>query len=196
MTSLHQVTFTSLAIVELSSSLRWPGTTPVSQALPWALAWSTILYRPSHTGLPSLNSRAGWHLGVDLSAPSDGRHVLVPMVLCLAKTGSAQKTGGIDDCRGQPYEKAPPPASPKAPPYRQRFGVIIDDPMQFAFANPLCLPTSEATCCSLLNRFCRGLPTLRQAACQTLWQQKARRRKPACDNSSISFVSYLLASKV
>ena len=40
----------------------WPGTTPVSQALPWALAWSTILCCPPHTGWPSLYSRAGWHL--------------------------------------------------------------------------------------------------------------------------------------
>ena len=179
MTSLHPVTFTSLAVVEFGSILRWPGTTPVSQALPWALAWSTILYRPPHTGLPSLNSRAGWHLGIDFSAPSDGRHVLVPMVLYLAKTGSAPKTGGILDCRGQPYAKAPPPASPMAPPYRQRYGVTIDGPMQFAFANPLCLPTSEAIRCSSLNRFCRGLPTLRQAASQTLWQQKARSQE-AC----------------
>ena len=43
--------------------VRRPGTTPVSRALPRALAWSTILCRSPHTGLPSLDSRAGWHLG-------------------------------------------------------------------------------------------------------------------------------------
>ena len=42
--------------------VRRPGTTPVSRALPRALAWSTILYRSSHTGSPSLYSRAGRHL--------------------------------------------------------------------------------------------------------------------------------------
>jgi hypothetical protein len=95
MTSLHHVTFTSSALVEFSSILRWPGTTPVSQALPRALAWSTILYRPSLTGLPSLYSRAAWHLGTGCPEPSDGRHVLVPMVPYATKTGSAPKTGGI-----------------------------------------------------------------------------------------------------
>src|SRR5580658_10252691 len=40
----------------------WPGTTPVSQALPWALAWSTILCGPAHTCRLSLNSRDRWHL--------------------------------------------------------------------------------------------------------------------------------------
>src|SRR5271170_7878834 len=54
-----------LSIVEFSSILRWPGTTPVSQALPWALAWSTILCCPSHTGQPSLYSRVGRHLRRD-----------------------------------------------------------------------------------------------------------------------------------
>lgn len=42
--------------------VRRPGTTPVSRALPRALAWSTILCRSPHTGSPSLNSRAGRHL--------------------------------------------------------------------------------------------------------------------------------------
>ena len=156
-------------MVEFGSILRWPGTTPVSQALPWALAWSTILYRPSHTGLPSLYSRASWHLGVGYPAPSDGRHVPVLTVPQTAKTDPAHKTGGIFSHRGRPLEKVPPPASPEAPPRQQCCGVTIDDPMQFAFADPLVLPATGTTHCSSQNRFCRGLPTLRQAVCQTLW---------------------------
>jgi hypothetical protein len=144
--------------MEFSSILRWPGTSPVSRELPRALAWSTILYRPSHTGLPSLDSRANWHLVAGCPAPSDERHVPVPMVPQTTKTGSAQKTGGIFNCRGQPCREAPLPASPEAPPYQQRYGVIFDDPMQFAFANPLRLPTSGATRYSSQNRFVAGFP--------------------------------------
>jgi hypothetical protein len=70
--------------------------------------------------------------------------------------------------RGRPHEKVPLPASPKAPSHQQRCGVTIDGPMQFAFADPLVLPASGTTRCSSQNRFCRGLPTLRQAAGQTL----------------------------
>src|SRR5271156_4655935 len=51
-----------LSIVEFSSILRWPGTSPVSQALPWALAWSTILCCPPHTGCPYLYGWDGRHL--------------------------------------------------------------------------------------------------------------------------------------
>jgi hypothetical protein len=47
----------------LRTDVRRPGTTPVSRALPRALAWSTILYRSPHTGSPSLYSWAGRHLG-------------------------------------------------------------------------------------------------------------------------------------
>jgi len=62
-TALHHFSFTSSARVEFCSiQSGWPGTTPVSQALPWALAWSTILYCPPHTGCPSLYSRDGRHL--------------------------------------------------------------------------------------------------------------------------------------
>jgi hypothetical protein len=124
------------------TGVRRPGTAPVSQALPWALAWSTILYRSPHTGSPSFYSRAGRHLGTGCPEPSDERYVPVPMVPHTAKTDPARKTGGIVSHRGRPRVKVPLPASPKAPPYQQRYGVIIDGPMQFAFADPLVLPAS------------------------------------------------------
>jgi hypothetical protein len=148
--------------------IRGPGTTPVSQALPWALAWSTILCRSSHTGSPSLNSQAGRRLGCGFPQPRDEQHVPVPMVPQAVETDPAQKTGGICSHRGRPYRKVPLPASPKAPPHQQRCGVTIDGPIQFAFADPLALPASVTTRCSSQYRFCRGLPTLRQAAGQTL----------------------------
>jgi len=152
-----------------SDDLRGPGTTPVSRALPRALAWSTILYRSPHTGSPSLNSQAGRHLDHgDDPWSSDERHVPVPIVPHTDKTDPAQKTGGIISHRGRPYRNVPLPASPKAPPYQQRYEVTIDGPMQFAFADPLVLPASGTTRCSSQNRFCRGLPILRQATGQTL----------------------------
>ena len=168
MTPLLHLTFTSSARVEFSSIWRWPGTSPVSQALPWALAWSTILYCPSHIGWPSLHSRADRHLRLGQPRRSDEQHVPVPMAPHATKTGPAHKTGGVLDHRGRPYEKVPLPASPRAPSCQQRYEVTLDGPMQFAFADPLVLPASGTTHCSSQNRFCRGLPTLRQATCQTL----------------------------
>jgi hypothetical protein len=100
--------------------------------------------------------------------PSDERYVPVPMVPPTAKTDPAHKTGGIVSHRGRPREKVPLPASPMAPPCQQRYGVTIDGPLQFAFADPLVLPASGATHCSSPNRFCHGLPTWRQATGQTL----------------------------
>jgi len=45
----------------------------------------------------------------------------------------------------------------------------IDGPMQFAFANPLRLPTSgRRVTATQRDRLSRGLPTLRQATCRTL----------------------------
>jgi hypothetical protein len=148
--------------------IRGPGTTPVSQALPWALAWSTILCCSPHTGILSLNSRVGRHLRHGEPQQSDEQHVPVPTVPRTFETDPARKTGGIHSHRGRPHEKVPLPASPKAPPHQQRCGVTIDGPMQFAFADPLVLPASGTTRCSSQYRSCRGLPTLRQAAGQTL----------------------------
>jgi hypothetical protein len=148
--------------MEFSSILRWPGTSPVSRALPQAFAWSTILYRSPHTISPSLYSRADRHLDHGTHPPpSDERHVPVPMVPHAAKTDPAHKTGGLVDHRGRPHEKVPPPASQKAPPCQQRYGVIIDGPTQFAFADPLVLLASGTTRCLSQNRSYRGLPTLR-----------------------------------
>ena len=79
-----------------------------------------------------------------------------------------------------------------APPYQQRYEVIIDGPMQFAFADPLCLPTSRhrlAVCRCV--RWLRGLPTLRRATFRTLRRPEVRTRLwAASDSGSISFVSY------
>ena len=117
------------------------------------------------------------------SAPPSRRTAAERRATCPSSDGSTNGQDGFcfEDrrgysCRGRPHEKVPRPASPKAPPHQQRCGVAIDGPMQFAFANPLRLPTSGASRYSTLNRFCRGLPTLRQAACQTLRQQEVRLR--------------------
>ena len=107
-------------------------------------------------------------VGTSVMRPSDERHVPVPMVPHTNETDPAHKTGGVVSHRGRPHRKVPPPASPEAPPCQQRYEVTIDGPTQFAFADPLVLLASGTTHCSSQNRSCRGLPTLRQATCQTL----------------------------
>jgi len=98
-------------MVEFSSILRWPGTTPVSQALPRALAWSTILCCSPHTGILSLNSRVGRHLRHGEPQRSGEQHVPVPIVPHTFETDPAQKTGGItvtvdDPMRRSHYPRA------------------------------------------------------------------------------------------
>ena len=76
--------------------------------------------------------------------------------------------------------------------YQQRYEVKIDGPMQFAFADPLGLPTSghRLTVCRCVRRV-RGLPTLRQATFRTLRRPEVQRRLwAASDSSTISFVSH------
>jgi hypothetical protein len=134
---------------------------------PWLGPLSFIIrHTPVHP--PWTVGRVGTSIMGKTPWPSDERHFPVPMVPQTAKTDPAQKTGGIFGHRGRPYEKVPPPASPKAPPCQQCYGVTIDGPMQFAFADPLVLLASGATHCSSQNRSYRGLPTLRRATCQTL----------------------------
>ena len=55
--------------------------------------------------------------------------------------GSCSKTGGIIVHRGRPKRRSHHPRA-CAPSRQQRYEVKIDGPMQFAFANPLRLPTS------------------------------------------------------
>ena len=56
-----------------------------------------------------------------------------------------------------------------APPLKQCCEVMIDGPMQFAFANPLHLPASGGrVTVNRRPRLFHGLPTLRQAMCRTL----------------------------
>lgn len=62
-----------------------------------------------------------------------------------------------------------------APSCQQRYEVTIDGPMQFAFANPLRLPTpGHRRTVRRCVRCFRGLPTLRQATCQTLRRPEVR----------------------
>jgi hypothetical protein len=63
---------------------------------------------------------------------------------------SARKTGGVIDHHGRPCEEAPTPARRLPLPRQQRCGITTDDPMPFAFANPLPLPTGRwlSRCCS------------------------------------------------
>ena len=84
-----------------------------------------------------------------------------------------------------------------APSCQQRYEVKIDGPMQFAFANPLRLPTSGHRITAIRRaRRVRGLPTLRQATCRTLRRPEVRTRLGASDSDAISFVSYFsFASK-
>jgi hypothetical protein len=134
---------------------------------PW-LGPLSFVVRHTPVRPPCTVGRVGTSITGTTPWPSDERHVPVPTVPQTSKTDPAHKTGGIFGHRGRPCGKVPPPASPKAPPCQQCYGVTIDDPMQFACADPLGLPASGATHCSSQNRSYRGLPTLRQAACQTL----------------------------
>ncbi len=139
--ALHHGHFTSSAIVEFSSiRIGWPGTSPVSQALPWALAWSTILCCPSHTGCPSLDGRDGRHLHrKHRDEATDNmsqfrRHHMQPRRILLQRPAGLLFT--VDD----PVRRSHHPRA-CAPSCQQRYEVTIDGPMQFAFADPLRLPT-------------------------------------------------------
>jgi hypothetical protein len=159
-------TFTSSAVVEFSSVWRQPGTTPVSQALPRALAWSTILGSRTRAGRLSVYRRARGHLDrvaerADCLSQFRGDHTR-------RSRRSARKTGGVGGHHGQPYEKAPPPAGQMPPPRQQRCGGTIDGPMPFAFANPLPLPTRRPASRCCCRGACHGLPTFPQATRWTL----------------------------
>lgn len=140
---MQHVTFTSSARGILLHPEGWPGTTPVSQALPWALAWSTILCCPPHTGCPSLYSRGGRRLrhGGPCGATNSmsqfrWRHTR-PRRTLLKRPAGLLFT--VDDPNGRSHH---PRAC--APSCQQRYEVTIDDPTQFAFADPLRLPTPGA----------------------------------------------------
>jgi hypothetical protein len=76
---------------------------------------------------------------------------------------SARKTGGVVDHHGRPCEEAPTPAGRSPPPRKQRCGDTTDDPMPFAFANPLPLPTGRAVePLSLLRRHDVGFSRRRE----------------------------------
>ena len=73
---------------------------------------------------------------------SDGQHVPVPMAPHATKTDPAPKTGGIVVTVDDPMRRSHHPRA-FAPSRQQCCEVIIDGPMQFAFADPLRLPTLE-----------------------------------------------------
>ncbi len=133
-------------MVEFSSVAGQPGTTPVSQALPWALAWSTILgSRISPVGSPFTVEPVGVSIldrGYDCLSQFRDDHLR-------ERRSSTPKTGGFIGHRGQPYREAPPPARPKPSPHQQHCRVTIDGPMSLAFASPLSLPA-----CCLASRCC------------------------------------------
>jgi hypothetical protein len=94
----------------------------------------------------------------------------------------------VDDPRGRSHR---PRAY--APSCQQRYEVIFDGPIQFAFANPLCLPTSghRLTVCRCI-RWGRGLPTLRQATFRTLRRPEVRARLWAASDSGCHQLRELL----
>ena len=86
------------------------------------------------------SGRSASPLGV--THPRNGQHVPVPMRPHSTETGSARRPAGflivVDNPNGRFHR---PRAC--APSCQQCYKVNIDGPMQFAFANPLCLPTSR-----------------------------------------------------
>lgn len=169
MTPLWHFTFTSSASVEFSSIWRWPGTTPVSQALPWALAWSTILCCPSHTGSLSWYSRAGRHLRADIRLGATNNMSQFRWFHTRRRRVLLRRPAGLSITVDNPMRRSHHPRA-FAPSWQQCYEVTIDGPMQFAFANPLRLPASgRRVTVTRRCRLIRGLPTLRQAACRTLW---------------------------
>src|SRR4051794_13630943 len=103
---------------------------------PRCCRWTLRL--PSSRLAPRSEDRARGHLS---QFRDDHRH---------ERRRSARKTGGVVGHHGRPYEEAPSPAGQLPPPRRQRCGATIDDPMPFAFANPLPFPIGRRTsrCCS------------------------------------------------
>ena len=67
-----------------------------------------------------------------------------------------------------PMRRPHAPARPKTSPRQQHCGVITDDPMPFAFADPLSLPAASRRGAVPHLIAVPGLPTLPPARCQTL----------------------------
>ena len=155
---------------------------------PWLGPLSFVVrHTPVHP--PCTVGRVGTSITEMTPWPSNERHVPVPMVPHTSETDPAQKTGGVFDHRGRPQWKVPPPASTMAPPCQQRYGVTIDGPTQFAFADPLDLLTSGTTHCSSQNQFVTGFPPCGRP-CVRHSGEKRFGDVAVSDSSSISFVSY------
>ena len=73
----------------------------------------------------------------------------VPRRFKARETGPARKTGGLGGHRGRPMRRPHAPARPRMSPRQQPCGVTTDDPMPFAFADPLPLPAA----CSVVVLF-------------------------------------------
>ena len=142
--------------------LEWPGTSPVSQALPRALAWSTILSNRFCTGWLSLivgpvgvSVRDREYAYDSLSQFRDG--YLRERRVRLRRPAGLLVT--VDGPTGRPHH--PQGCSPLR--VNSAAEVIIDGPMPFAFANPLSLPACRSSSAVEVGAACRGLPTLSQA---------------------------------
>jgi len=159
-------------MVEFSSIERWPGTTPVSQALPWALAWSTILGSRTSVGWLSVNRRAGWHLDPKnehtTACPSSG------MVTSTRDGVRLVRPAGLVITVDSPMRR------PHRPQGRSPLRVNSVAELQLTVPcrllsltrsrfQPAARPPAVA-----VGTACRGLPTLPQATRWTLWCQEVR----------------------
>ena len=107
------------------------------------------------------------------------------------KTDPAHKTGGIVVHRGRPYGRSHHPRA-CAPSYQQCYEVKFDGPTQFAFADPLRLPTPvvESLLLAKLGLFA-GFPPCSRPRVGHSGEEKVRTRLGAkSDSRAISFVSY------
>ena len=152
-----------------SDGVRRPGTTPVSQALPWALAWSTILCCPPPTGSPSLYSRAGRLLRRGDTAPE--RRTTCPSSdrATFDQDGSCSKDRRVCRSPWTTLWEGPTTRGLSPPRLNSAARLQLTVPCSLLSLIRLAFRRGGSSHCYSTASVYRGLPTLRQATCRTLW---------------------------
>ena len=99
---------------------------------------------------------------------SDEQHFPVPMAPHAFKTDSVIRPTGLSFTVDDPTRRSHHPRA-FAPRVNNATRLQLTVPTRFAFADPLDLPTRRIESLLVDHSVFRGLPTLQQATCRTLW---------------------------